>query len=262
MLKEAHRRTIVTLAVLVAALATTSTATASISRGGQRPATFAGPQAATGEPRAVTGEPQGAMGGPFAAVTVTQLRCPTTYGYPFTQPPVGATVAVAIPVVVRPLVTAYANDNGMIVAPAAWKCVGHVGADSSWIMTVSDTHNAKAEIATAGAATCYGCALTIAAPYFPRAASLLKALCGTSCVPGKPTGTIASPLGPEVVYFENPPATGRPYRTRGVVIFQDGSSSALPFAARATCTVPSSSVYLCQPILAAFVSEFDVRAAW
>ena len=262
MKKQSHRRTIVILAVVMAALATASTATASIGAARQRPTTFAGAQAVSAGPQAAGGEARNAIARPFTAVTVSQVRCPTTYGYAFTQPPVSPTVPVTIPIILRPLLTAYANDTGMVLAQNGWKCVGRVGADGSWIMTVTDRANAKAVVATAGAATCYGCALTIAAPYFPQAAMLLKELCGTSCVPVKPVGTISTLLGPEVAYFENPPTTGRPYRTRGVVVFQYDSSSAQPFAARATCTVPSASVYLCQPILAAYVAEFSVTARW
>jgi len=196
------------------------------------------------------------------AVTVGQLHCPTTYGVPETPPPVPPTTAIAIPTVLRSAVVAYANDVVAIAAPPNWACKGAVGPDGSWTVTVSPASDRHAAITAQGADACYGCALDIAAARFPAAAKLDRALCGSACAPTKPAGEIAGSLAAIVVYFEDPPTASAPYRTRGVVVFQVDPSTNQPAALEATCALPSTSVYLCQPILAAFLTEFGIKAHW
>ena len=195
------------------------------------------------------------------AVTVGQLHCPTTYGIPASPPPVTPTAAVPIPVVLRTALSAYANEVVVLVAPPRSTCKAAIGADGSWEMTVTAPTDRQAIVRAQGPGGCYGCALNLAAARFPQAAVLLRQVCGSGCLPARPKGEIAASLGPDVVYFEDPPTTSNPYRIRGVVAF-DGRVPSRPFALEATCALPSSSVFLCQPILASVLTEFGVKAHW
>jgi Domain of unknown function (DUF4850) len=246
MTSASHRVAIVVLVALLATLVASSVATAD-EHGDRLSSTLLG---RTADSPTLKG------------VTIPQLHCPTTYGYPVTPPPVKPTATASIPPVLRSELVAHANDVVMVLAPPSWRCKGAVGADGSWTMNVAAAKDTHSVITAQGPGACYGCALDIAAPYFPDAAKLLRELCGSGCVPSRPSGQMVGKLGSEVVYFEGPPTARAPYRTRGVVLFHYDTATSQPFAVEATCSLPSRSVYLCQPILAAFLTEFDVNAHW
>jgi serine/threonine protein kinase len=218
---------------------------------------------------------------PAAAAVSAQLSqvvCPTTYGFqPTSTPNLQSTVAESIPSSLVSQIAVYTDTQGQmqILAPTGWACSASIGADGSSELaafpegqpnptTYSTTPDTGEQVVGGQTSACASCNYAQTTPLFTAAANQCAIdYAGTpSACPGPYVGESVDPIGNGIVGFLDPPGvkglgagSSGVYPANGVVTYHPVTSGSQPSYIE-TCTLPDSEHALCTAALDNFVLAY------